>query len=67
MLKDFPSGGRLLNEGDDLHLTSAWTGQGIDLIDFLEQPSPVSASLLGIVFGRGVLIGGFDGARHQCQ
>jgi hypothetical protein len=29
MLKDFPNNGWLLNEGDDLHLTSAWAGQGI--------------------------------------
>jgi hypothetical protein len=41
MLEDFPNGGRLLYESDDLHLTSAWTGQGIDLVDFLQQPGPV--------------------------
>jgi len=52
MLKDFPNGGRLLNESDDLHLTSTGTGQGIDLVDFLEQAGPVSAALMGKAFAR---------------
>jgi hypothetical protein len=51
MLKDFPNGGRLLHEGDDLHLISARTGQGIDLIDFLDQPCPAFPALWGKAFG----------------
>ena len=58
MLKDFPNGGRLLNEGDDLHPASAGTGQGIDLIDFPDQPCPTFPALSVKALGWRA---GFDG------
>ena len=52
MLEDFPNGGRLFNEGDDLHGTvTSRTGKGIDLIDFLDQPCPPFPALSGKALG----------------
>ena len=59
MLEDLSDDGPLFNEGNDLHLASAaGTGQGVGLVNLLQESRPVAASLPSKTLGGRVRPGG---------
>ena len=59
MLEDLSDDGPLFKEGNDLHLASAaGTGQGIGLVNLLQESRPVAASLPSKTLGGRVRPGG---------